>query len=409
MTINWRHIDSFAGNRSSDELTEFRSCPICESERSRTFLQFDQFQFYLDSKEVPKRADIRQVQCLDCLALYLNPCYSDYGFKILFAEAGHSYGSTANHTNEQIEWLGERGMLRSGSRLLDAGCYEGGFLAKLPSDLTRIGVDIDGPAIARGRNQCGDHGIELILGNFEDFAIDKKVDVITMFHVLEHLPRPLSVLRHLRSMSGPDTRLVVEVPVIEHGITNDINGFFSVQHTTHFSKVSLKNCLGWAGWKIIETKELADYNGFRLIAVPAPPTKALAKDLDVTSALRKCLSAWNSAVSHIEQRLSRLKDASRCVIWGGGAHTEVLYQTTSQFLIDREREYIIVDGDRLKQNKTWRGIPIYVPEILKDISWSKEYLLISSYGSTPAIMNAAISLGVPEDRVIALYENVRAY
>ena len=105
MTIRWSQVDSFPGNSSSAATTEQRSCPICGSQRSRTVLQFDQFQFYSDSGELPKRTDIREVQCLDCFALYLNPCYSEYGFRVLFAEAGCSYGSTVGHTSQQIDWL----------------------------------------------------------------------------------------------------------------------------------------------------------------------------------------------------------------------------------------------------------------------------------------------------------------
>src|SRR5713226_4191114 len=118
----WSKVDSFPGNSTSAALTTHRPCPICGSNRTRTVLQFDQFQFYSDSNKLPKRADLKEVQCLDCFALYLNPCYSEYGFQILFAEAGCSYGSTEGRPQEQIDWLGARGLLRSGSRFLDAGC-----------------------------------------------------------------------------------------------------------------------------------------------------------------------------------------------------------------------------------------------------------------------------------------------
>jgi len=409
VTLSWRHVDSFAGNRSSPATTEYRPCPICGSDRSRTVLQFDQFQFYSDSKDVPKRVDIREVQCIDCFAFYLNPCYTSYGFGVLFAEAGLSYGSREEHCNEQVEWLRSRGMLCSGTRLLDAGCYDGGFLARLPEDVIRIGVDIDAPAIERGRKTFGERGIELILGDFESFRCDKAVDVITMFHVLEHLARPVAVLEHLRSIASEGTRLGVEVPVLENGITNDINGFFAVQHATHFSRVSLENCLRRSGWKIIERQEQPDYNGLRVIASPAQPGPVCEKDVGATAMLRGYLSAWNLATKAVEEQITRFHRMDRCVIWGAGAHTEFLYQTTSLFLANSEREYFIVDGDPGKQGKTWRGLRIYSPEILRRLSWQNEYVLVSSYGSTPQIVDAARSLGVPAERVIILYDKLRVY
>jgi Methyltransferase domain len=368
MSMCWRQVDSFPDNRSSPALTEHRPCPICGSDCTRTVLQFDQFQFYSDSKEVPKRVEIREVQCLDCFALYLNPCYTSYGFSVLFAEAGCSSGSTVGHCNEQIEWLRSRRSLQAGCCLLDAGYYEGGFLAKLPEKMKKIGVDIDEPAIARGRKAHQGKGIEFILGDFENFRCGKRLDTSTMFHVLEHLPRPLAVLRHLRSISHAETRLAVEVPILENGTTNDINGFFTIQHLTHFSRTSLHNYLRLAGWKIIETQEQPDYNGFRVIAGPAGEIRALQSDSGVTSALRGYLSNWNLAVKAVEDRMSRIARAERCVLWGAGAHAEFLYQTTSFFRTKPDQEYAIVDRDPINQDKNWRGLRIYLPEILRDVS-----------------------------------------
>jgi 2-polyprenyl-3-methyl-5-hydroxy-6-metoxy-1,4-benzoquinol methylase len=409
MTLRWRKVDSFPGNSSSPSTVRERPCPICGSNRFRTVLQFDEFQFYSDSSELPKRTDVREVQCLDCSALCLNPCYTGYGFEVLFAEAGRSYGSTAGRPQEQIEWLGARGLLRSGSRFLDAGCYDGGFLAKLPEDIQRIGVDIDKPAIERGREMFGAHGIEFIHGDFESFHCDAALDSITMFHVLEHLPRPVAVLRNLRSMAHAGTRLVVEVPVLENGTTNDINGFFSVQHMTHFSRTSLQNCLALAGWKISESKEQEQYNGFRVVGIPADPMKAPERDLQTTALLYKYLAGWYLSLNTVERRLSKLMDAGRCVIWGGGAHTEFLYQTTSLFQNRPDREYAIVDSDPLKKGKSWRGIAIYSPDVLQQVDWSNESLIVSSYGSQPDIVRIATGLGVPLERILTLYEEVRVY
>jgi SAM-dependent methyltransferase len=409
MTIRWSQVDSFPGNSSSTATTEQRPCPICDGHRSRTVLQFDQFQFYSDSGDLPKRVDVREVQCLDCFALYLNPCYSEYGFRVLFAEAGCSYGSTVGRPYEQIEWLTSRGLLRSGSRFLDAGCYDGAFLAKLPDTLEKTGVDIDEPSIDRGRQSFGGKGIKFIHGDFESFRHDGTFDAITMFHVLEHLPRPVAVLRNLRSMAHPETRLVVEVPVLENGLTNDINGFFSVQHMTHFSRTSLQNCLAWAGWKIDESQQQEQYNGLRVMAVPDVPMRAPQRDVQATSLLHKYLAGWYGALMKAEARLSELRDSGRCFIWGGGLHTEFLYQTTSFFSSRPDREYIIVDSDPMKRGKSWRGIKIHSPEVLRDVSCSSERLLVSSYGSQPSIVNAAKELCFSPDRISTLYDEVRVY
>lgn len=409
MSIIWAKVDSFAGNLTSPALACYRPCPICGSLRSRVVVGFDGFQFYTDSAEVPKRVDIRENQCLDCAGLYLNPCYSDLGFRVLFSEAGQSYGATQHRPHEQIKWLATRGLLRAGIRLLDAGCYDGRFLAQLPRDVEKVGVDIDGPAIERAWEQFGADGIEFVLGDFETFEYGHAPDVITMFHVLEHLPRPVVVLGNLRSIAHPATRLVVEVPILENGITNDINGFFSVQHMTHFSRRSLRNCLGRAGWRIVESYEQTDYNGCRLLAQPCEPTSAVVGDPQDGRLLHRYLSAWYQALVAVDQSLGDLANAERCVIWGGGVHTEFLYHTTSFFRVNADRDYVIVDSDPMKQGKTWRGIAIQNPSVLAEADWSRTWMLVSSYGSQEVIAGAAIALQVPVERILRLYDKVRVY
>ncbi len=404
MHLSWAKIDSFVGNSSAPTLKVH-----CGSIRSRVLLELTDFQFYTDSAECPKRMSVRENQCLECLALYLNPCYSDYGFRILFAEAGQSYGSTDAHAAEQIGWLKTRGLLDTGRRVLDAGCYDGRFLAKMPHDVIRTGVDIDEPAITLGKTKEGPEGIEFILGNFETFRCEIPPDVITMFHVLEHLPKPREVLGNLRSFSHQKTQLVLEVPILENGGSNDINGFFSVQHMTHFSRRSLNNIMSTAGWKVTEWCEQPDYNGYRVLAEPCGETSPIKGDGRDTVSLHRYLYGWYQALVEVDCRLSDIQLHDRCVVWGGGAHTEFLYHTTSLFQANPEREYAIVDSDPLKQGKTWRGITIHGPHLLKKVDWANVCLIVSSYGSQEAIVNAARDLGVPPERIVHLYDEPRVY
>ena len=149
--ISWNQINPHKGNFASDALGFHRPCPVCGSLHAKAVLELSDFQFYSDSEEEPKRFDVRESMCLDCFTLYLNPCYSDYGFSVLFAEAGQSYGSLLGHTQAQIEWLSTHGLLEDTARVLDVGCYDGAFLARLPANVHKMGVDIDEPAIERGR------------------------------------------------------------------------------------------------------------------------------------------------------------------------------------------------------------------------------------------------------------------
>ena len=410
MTLAWSTIDSFAGNFTSPALTFDRPCPVCGSIRSQTVFGFDGFQFYTDSASEPKRTDIRERLCRECFAVFLNPCYSQFGFQMLFAEAGMSYGShTADRPGEQIGWLQARKLLPEGTTILDVGCYDGAFLARMPAGVHCVGVDIDAAAIERGRRELKEKRVEFVLGDFETFVYGGQVDLITMFHVLEHLPSPVRVLRKLRSVCHPESRLLVEVPVLENGITNDINGFLSVQHMTHFSRRSLKNCLALAGWDVAEWVEMPDYNGCRVLARPGAQVATVCGDANDMGHLQRYLAGWYQAVGSAGERLGAASAESSCVIWGGGAHTEFVYHVTPFFHSNPGRRYLIVDSDPLKQGRTWRGIPIADPSALREVDWSGNALIVSSYGSQATIVKAAGQLGVPSKRIITLYDGLRVY
>jgi SAM-dependent methyltransferase len=407
--VSWTRIDSFAGNHSDAALLNYRPCPICGGLDNRAVFIIDDFQFYSDSLVEPKRARIQEVQCNNCHAIYLNPCYSTTGFQYLFAEAGQSYGSTEGRPQEQIGWLSSRGFLDKGKVFLDAGCYEGRFLSVLPEDVRRIGVDIDRLAIERGQKRYGADGLELIHGSFESFQSPVAPDVISMFHVLEHLADPYAVLSHLRSIAHDKTRLVIEVPVIEHGNTNDINGFFSVQHMTHFSHHSLGQLVNRAGWEVLERHQMPDYNGHRLLVKPGQVSSKVIGSASDRVKVLEYLAHWYNNAAEISRLIESWPRTARAVIWGGGAHSEFLYQVTSLFQVNFQCEFIVVDSDSLKQGASWRGLPIHSPEILTDIDWSNCQLIISSYGSQEKIAKAALDMGVPSSAVMRLYEHVQVY
>ncbi len=407
-TLPWQACDSFTGNRTNEALTAHRPCPVCGADAPQEFLRRPGFQFFTDSAVLPKRTDVTEAQCGSCYALYLNPAYTAWGFEVLFAEAGCSYGATEGRPLEQIRWLTEHGLLAPGRSVLDVGCHDGRFLAQMPDHVRRLGIDIDAPAIERGRRQFGNLSMQLIHGDFDRFALDSPPDTITLYHVLEHLPKPVDTLLHLKRQSGPQTHLVVEVPIIENGFTNDINSFFSVQHMTHFSRRSLANTLARAGWVIKEQLEQPDYNGCRLLCRPAVPAPTVSGDPGDGTVLTRILDHISTVTAAVQQQLRALEGASSIVIWGGGMHTEFLYHYTDLFR-DPARRFIIVDNDPLKQDKSWRGIAILHPASLAAVDWSETRLVPSSYAGTAGIARAARERGVPQERILSLYDSFRIY
>jgi len=325
----------------------------------------------------------------------------------LFEEAGCSYGATEQRPQEQIEWLATRGLLEPGKVFLDVGCYDGRFLSNLPSAVERVGVDVDAPAIARGRQR--DPNISLYHSSFETFKPNEQPDVITMFHVLEHLVSPKAVLIQLAEISSADAVLVVEVPTLERGSTNDINGFFSVQHLTHFSENTLSEILKASGWEISEHCNMESYNGRRVLAKKSEcPSPAISPQHSDSTALSQVLITWGNAINAAKKQLSTLPAKGQFVIWGGGMHTEVMYHQTNLFS-KADRRFLIIDSDPFKQGRSWRGIKICPPSDINNVMGSFDSLIISSYGNQKEIRESAMALGTPRQKVIALYKDINVY
>ncbi len=412
MSEIFRPVDSFPGNTEDPGAMAHRACPVCGADDPRFLLEYKGFQFFSDDSERAKRATIRHGACPRCHALYMSPCYAPEGFAVLFAEAGASYGQSATRPREQIDWLADRDLLRPGSTVLDVGCCEGGFVAQLPDDVASVGVDIDAEAIDRAAVRLGAPHRQFVCGDFESFAYEGPADTIVLFHVLEHLPRPLAVLEKLRSLAGAGTRLVVEVPILDHADTPDVCGFMTVQHVTHFSRRSLENTLRAAGWAPVEWVQQPDYNGCRVVAAPTEERRAPVGDPLDQRRLYDFLGLWYTGLARLNAVVSDW-DAGchldQCVLWGGGMHTEYLYHNTVLFRAHPGRRYLIVDGDPHKQGHTWRGIPIENPRVLGSLDWEQSALIVSSYASQEAIARAAVDAGVPTNRVLRLYETVKRY
>ena len=196
---------------------------------------------------------------------------------------------------------------------------------------------------------------------------------------------------------------------MELGFTNDINGSFPPLHLTHFTRASLRNCMAAGGWQIQQADELTEYNGYRVIATPIPDNSAapnLERDDHAYQLLAAHLERWYQAQGEVEKRISRFDSFSNYALWGSGFHTEMLYQLTSLFR-HKERRFLLVDLDPLKQNKSWRGIAIHPPDALKEVDWREACFIPSSYQHHEAMRTSAVALGVPGDRIIQLYDSVR--
>ena len=398
----------FSAKKKSLSYTELRNCPLCNSSQSKSILRFDSFQFLTDSHEHSKTVDIDIHICDQCTTLFNNPVYTDEGFKNLFAEMGHSYGMSEGRSNEQIDYLRNIGILNKISNVLDLGCYRGELLSHFPSKLEKDGVDIDYPSIQIAKKRYPK--TSFFCQDLEKFNTGKKYDLVTMFHVLEHLKNPLKVLNNILNSAHPKTYLLIEVPVLENGFTNDINGFFSAQHLTHFSRNSLKNFFKKAGWNILRVDEQSSYNGSRVLAQPnASISKCQVTIEDDISSLYSYFQHWYKVLQNVEEKLALLPISDEYIIWGAGLHTEFLFNKTSFFRKKKDAKFLFFDSDPKKIGKTYRGVPIVSPFCEKRKISVNTPIVISSYRGTEEMKRECIKKGWNESSIISFYDHYKLY
>ncbi|HEY8766560.1 MAG TPA: class I SAM-dependent methyltransferase, partial [Dehalococcoidia bacterium] len=99
-----------------------------------------------------------------------------------------------------------------GNRLLDVGAGIGTFLA-LARDSAGwevAGTEVSESAMALARRR---YGIHLVQGQAEDIELGSaRFDIVTLWHVLEHVPSPMRLLEVCHEALAPGGLLVVAVP-----------------------------------------------------------------------------------------------------------------------------------------------------------------------------------------------------
>jgi len=138
-------------------------------------------------------------------------------------------------------------------RILDVGCGSGTLLGRLKeSGFDVLGVDFSAEASAIARTE---NNVEVIVGSLRDarFAA-QSFDVVTLFHVMEHVLNPREVLAEVRRILRANGRLVVQVPNIESWQFRLFGaqwyGLDIPRHVIDYSADSLQKLLRESGFRV---------------------------------------------------------------------------------------------------------------------------------------------------------------
>lgn len=241
-------LDTYRASVALGEIEEFLTCTLCGESRQRPLYQ-------------PGRRgkwSYRVVECPNCGFLYRNPNVRPERLGDLYA-TGYSKFLTGEYSeNRQRRYRLVMASMTpifdsgEGRRLLDFGCGAGLFLELAQErGFDCYGVDLSPDSVQAARERLSNDNIffgspkdvpEIAAGGF---------DVITMWSVLAHLPRPVEDLSMLRGLLKPDGVLVILTvnagSLLLHGNGDRWSGF-TPNHLMFYRRETLPRLLAKAGF-----------------------------------------------------------------------------------------------------------------------------------------------------------------
>ena len=152
-------------------------------------------------------------------------------------------------------------------KLLDIGCGRGNFISLMKKKNWFVyGTEMSATSAAVAKEKVGNDSV-LINKDLNDLEhIDINFNIVTLWHVLEHLPEPKKLINIIEKKLVNKGYLVIEVPnfnSFQHFV--DKNNWIHLEcprHVTHFTKKGLQNFFDNKRFKVIKSSTLSYEFGF---------------------------------------------------------------------------------------------------------------------------------------------------
>jgi 2-polyprenyl-3-methyl-5-hydroxy-6-metoxy-1,4-benzoquinol methylase len=237
-------------------------CLACNSVNRQPFVQMPAMMH----EQVPNVYNFDK--CNDCGLIFLNPrvpekelgqFYTSAYLPYRVEEAWGKYASFVKKDQlsidqSRVKRIKKHHTITPQSRILDIGCGKPTFLASLRRQTSAelIGIDFSDQGWKHEQEIYG--GIDLRIGEVADLRGEKPVDVITMWHYLEHDYQPQQHLRQLLDIAHPQTQLIVEVPNFNSYTQRRFGqfwaGYHTPRHTALYAPNNMTLLMKNSGWEV---------------------------------------------------------------------------------------------------------------------------------------------------------------
>jgi hypothetical protein len=242
-------------------------CPICHSSLINSIIK--------TKSQMHQNKEIFNFdQCQNCDFVFLNPrlpqeklkhYYNSYYLPYRGSEAWGRFQSLVKKNQKKLDTkrvnlVKNYFKIQSESLIVDIGCGHPSFLKHCQQALgcRTMGLDFSDEGWQGRIEKFKD--IQLMVGEISNLPKDLHPDVITMWHYLEHDYKPYENLSYLRSISTPQTKLIIEIPNFDSSSRKKFGknwaGWHTPRHTSLFSPQNISLLLKKSGWKV---KDLFTY------------------------------------------------------------------------------------------------------------------------------------------------------
>lgn len=215
-------------------------CPLCGSREVQRFLKApDRFH--------GRRVEYQLMRCGSCSVVWQEnpPAPENMGehYGADYDRSVAAAGDSPERWRDRVQVIAGQ---KSGGSLLDLGCSSGGFLKAMQGPAWKLhGIEMS-PEVARRAEEAS--GGEVFVGEILDAPYPPaSFDVITCFHVLEHVYDPRAVLSKVQECLKPGGIFYIMIPNIDSAGARMFRSYWYAlelpRHLYHFTPKSL-NYLG---------------------------------------------------------------------------------------------------------------------------------------------------------------------
>lgn len=289
----------------------------------------------------------------------------------------------------------------TGGEMADIGCGRGGFVNWLAADGWQgrcCGIDVD------TRSLCSQADLpeNVSFRNGSVFHLpftDASLDLVTSFHVLEHLRDLKGVLAETARVLRPGGHILIEVPDAERYASLPVGTafWFSIrEHINHFTAGALRAALNACGFRVEHvSRQVLPTPEFSYPSLMVMATKGAGGDRGEERSpgdVAAFALASHRALRRQADDITGLARGRPLTVWGCSAELFSLLP-----LVDAP-QIRLCDASPLKQTARYKDLPVQAPAAVP----IEGTLVVAPYLHAKAIETAALKLGWPAEAIHVL-------